>query len=254
MNDLANRGLRAFTPARVGLARTGNSVATREQLEFQLDHALARDAVHARLDVTGLLAGLTGLGLEALALRSAVEPAPDERKTYLLRPDLGRQLSQPSTQLLRNAEQHPADVIFVIADGLSALAIERHALHLIAATLPLLRSAALAVGPACIVSQGRVAVGDPIGELLSAKAVVMLIGERPGLSTADSLGAYVTWAPRIGRTDAERNCISNIRTAGLGYADAAQQIAALLAGARSLGASGVDLRLNPGRATPELRG
>ncbi len=238
MSGLSRLGL--FTTARVGLARAGSSVATGAQLEFQLDHALARDAVHAKLDVTGILAGVERMGLAGIALRSAVEAGPGERQTYLRRPDLGRRLSVESAWNLM-ADSLPPDIVFVIADGLSALAVERHALAVLEATIGSL--AGMRIGPVCVVSQGRVAIGDEIGERLGAQAVVMLIGERPGLSAADSLGIYVTWGPRVGRTDAERNCISNVRAEGLGYVEAAHRIAGLLERARKFAATGVSLRL-----------
>lgn len=230
------RKLGAFTPARVGIARTGVSVATSDQLKFQLDHALARDAVHAKLDVASLVAGVGRLGLAGVALRSAVPVGIGERQTYLRRPDQGRRLAE-STEL--KPDSLPPDVVFVVADGLSALAVERHALPLLEATIPLLDG--WRIGPVCVVTQGRVAIGDDIGERLRAKAVVMLIGERPGLSSADSLGVYITWEPRVGRTDAERNCISNVRLEGLGYAEAAGQIVAVLEAARGAGVTGVAL-------------
>jgi ethanolamine ammonia-lyase small subunit len=185
-----------------------------------------------------MLAGVAALGLESMALRSGIDAGVGERRAYLRRPDLGRRLATASAEELRKI-QATADVLFVIADGLSALAVERHALPLLAATVPLMTGT---IGPVCVVSQGRVAVGDEIGELLQARVVVMLIGERPGLSAADSLGVYITWAPRVGRTDAERNCISNIRSGGLSYAEAAQRIAMNIDGARRLGASGVALK------------
>jgi len=238
--------LRHYTPARVALAQAGVSIATQPQLEFQLDHALARDAVHARLDIASLSDGLKRLNLDPITLRSAIPAGPDERRTYLLRPDLGRRLSPESAQALGAPSQSASsievgcDLVFTLADGLSALAIDRHAIPLLEATLPLL--AGWSIGPVCIVQQGRVAIGDEIGELLHARALVMLLGERPGLSAPDSLGVYITWNPRPGRTDAERNCISNIRLEGLSYADAAQRILAILTGARQLGASGVALR------------
>ncbi len=234
------RKLGTFTPARVGLARAGTSVATAAQLEFQLDHALARDAVHARLDVAGVLAGIARLGLQGVTLRSAVEAGPGERQTYLRRPDLGRRLGSTSALELKLSSA-PPDVVFVIADGLSALAIERHALPLLAAVKSSLELAEWSIGPVCVVSQGRVAVGDEIGERLGAEAVVMLIGERPGLSAADSLGVYITWEPRVGRTDAERNCISNVRADGLSYGEAARQIVGILEAARRMGMTGVAL-------------
>ena len=240
------RKLGAFTPARLGLARSGASIGTGAQLEFQLDHALARDAVYARLDVAGVLAGVARLGLEGVALRSAVEAGPGERQAYLRRPDLGRRLSMESAAALQR-DSLPPDVVFVIADGLSALAVERHALPLLSAVKALIEPAVWRVGPVCVVSQGRVAVGDEIGQRLGARAVVMLIGERPGLSAADSLGVYITWEPRVGRTDAERNCISNVRGEGLSYQEAARRIMAVLQEAKRLGVTGVALGSVPAR-------
>jgi ethanolamine ammonia-lyase small subunit len=235
MSDLVlerRNALRRHTPARVGLRQAGAALATSEQLEFQLDHALARDAVHAQLDVAGTLEGLQRIGLEAVALESQAA----DRTTYLRRPDLGRKLSAESAALLSRGE---ADVVFAIADGLSALAVERHALAVVSATCALLDETVWRVGPVCVVSQGRVAVGDEIGERLGAQLVVMLIGERPGLSAADSLGVYLTWQPRVGRTDAERNCISNVRAEGLGYDEAAQRIMTQIGEAKRLGRTGV---------------
>jgi ethanolamine ammonia-lyase small subunit len=240
MDELARTGLaetmRRHTVARVGLDSAGPAVGTAAQLEFQLDHALARDAVHARLDTRGLLDGLAARGLPAMALKSA---ADGDRQLYLRRPDLGRRLHAESAELL-DGEAGQADVVFVVADGLSALAVDRHALAVLDAALPLLEG--WRVGPVCVVEQGRVAVGDEIGAKLKARMTVMLIGERPGLSAADSLGVYLTWEPRVGRTDAERNCISNIRREGLGYEEAARRIVFYMNGARRLGASGVALK------------
>lgn len=233
------RKLGAYTPARVGLARAGVSVGTTAQLEFQLDHALARDAVHALLDVAGILTGVERLGLESVALRSAVDAGPGERQTYLRRPDLGRRLGASSLKILQRNSPSP-DLVFVIADGLSALAVERHAVRLLAGIMSVIGSE-WNLGPVCLVSQGRVAIGDEIGERLGARAVVMLIGERPGLSAADSLGVYLTWEPLVGRTDAERNCISNVREQGLGYGEAAQQIVGILEAARRMKVTGVAL-------------
>ena len=233
------RRLGGYTPARVGLAQSGASIGSAAQLEFQLDHALARDAVHAKLDVAGILAGVERLGLEGIALRSAVPAGPGERQTYLRRPDLGRRLSAESDSKLQRSSL-PPDVVFVIADGLSAVAVERHSVPLLSA-VQTMQGDAWSVGPVCVVSQGRVAVGDEIGEQLGAGAVVVLIGERPGLSAADSLGVYITWEPRVGRTDAERNCISNVRAEGLGYREAAARIMTVLEDARRLGVTGVAL-------------
>jgi ethanolamine ammonia-lyase small subunit len=213
--------LRSYTPARIALQRTGVSLATRPLLDFQLAHARARDAVHAAIDVRMLCDELRRCGT---AGAGPGKPGRD-RATYLRRPDLGRALSEDSAALLTPGEY---DVVFVIADGLSALAVERHALHLLRAVLPLIAGWRLA--PVCVVEQGRVAVGDAIGEALHAPLAVVLIGERPGLSSPDSLGVYITWEPRRGRKDAERNCISNIREEGLGYAQGGGQIALLHAG------------------------
>jgi ethanolamine ammonia-lyase small subunit len=211
----AREALRSYTPARIALERTGVSLATRPLLDFQLAHARARDAVRAAIDVRMLCDELRRCGLPALALKTKA----GDRASYLRRPDLGRALSEDSAALLTAGE---FDAVFVIADGLSALAVERHALHLLRAVLPLISGWRLA--PVCVVEQGRVAVGDAIGEALHAALTVMLIGERPGLSSPDSLGVYITWEPRQGRKDAERNCISNIREEGLGYGAAASRL------------------------------
>jgi len=226
-----------YTPARLSLGTTTESLSTHEHLRFQLDHALARDAVHAELDIALLTRGFADRNLQTLTLHSAVQQG---RREYLRRPDLGRKLDTPTRNLLQQLHQPPPDILFIIADGLSSLAIERHALPVIDAINAIL--AEPNPTPICIVTQGRVAIGDEIGELLSAKLVVLLIGERPGLSSADSLGVYLTWNPHPGRTDAERNCISNIRTEGLGYAEAAQRIVSLIHGARTLQATGVSLK------------
>ncbi len=219
-------GLRELTAARIALGRCGHSLPTRESLAFQLAHARARDAVHCPLDPSSL-------GIAAsLSLASA---APD-RATYLHRPDLGRELDRASAQTLKQGDW---DAVLVLADGLSATAVHRHAKALIDALIPELEGWRLA--PTCIVRQGRVAIGDEIGARLGATLVVMLIGERPGLSAPDGLGAYLTWAPRIGRTDAERNCVSNIRDGGLEPLIAAQRIAALMRAARDRQMTGVSL-------------
>lgn len=210
--------LRVLTPARVGLGRSGVSQLSRDVLNFQASHALARDAVKARLDVEALAADVAECGLTVLRLRSAAE----DRAIYLQRPDLGRTLDEVSRELLVGQAGGGCDVVIVMADGLSATAVQRHVAPLLERVLPRVEGKSL--GPVCIVEQGRVAVGDAIGEVMGARLCVVLIGERPGLSSPDSLGAYVTWAPRVGRTDAERLCISNIRPEGLGYDAAAEQL------------------------------
>ena len=228
--------LRAFTPARVGLGRTGVSQEVRDVLAFQLAHAQARDAVHARLNASALQAAIAEVAAQTtpaqfppgsvIRLHSS---APD-RATYLQRPDLGRRLDWNSCEALARVAADRFDLALIVADGLSALAVERHVPPLLSELLP--RLAAWKLSPVCIVEQGRVAVGDEIGSLLHAELSVMLIGERPGLSSPDSLGAYITWQPRPGRTDAERNCISNIRTEGLSYRDAVEQLLNCLETAR----------------------
>jgi ethanolamine ammonia-lyase small subunit len=229
-----------FTPARIGLGRAGGSIPTKPLLEFQLAHARARDAVQRDLDADAVREALRERGFEVLELHSA---APD-RRTFILRPDLGRILSMEAKALLE-ANEHtgdPFDALFVVADGLSALATERHAPALLAQIAPRLADARWRLAPICLVRQGRVAVGDEIGALLPAAMTVMLIGERPGLSSPDSLGIYLTWDPEPGRSNAERNCISNVRPEGLSYALAAHKLFYLMTEARRRKLSGVDLK------------
>jgi ethanolamine ammonia-lyase small subunit len=233
--------LSRFTQARIGLGRAGGSLPTAPLLDFQLSHARARDAVHHALDVDTLLAALRAAGLEALALTSG---APD-RRTFIARPDLGRILSDASRQQLeqRPPAETPYDVAFVITDGLSALAVERHALPFLAQVTPRLRRDDWRLAPVCVVEQGRVAVADEIGALLPARLTVILVGERPGLSSPDSLGLYLTWDPLPGRSNAERNCLSNIREPdGLPYAVGAHKLLYLMTEARRRKLSGVDLK------------
>jgi ethanolamine ammonia-lyase small subunit len=247
--------LRRFTPARIALGRAGVSLPTAAQLDFQLAHAQARDAVHRPLDVSALRADIEALGLASVALHSAAS----SRAMYLQRPDLGRQLGEASRvqlealQVERRA-QGPAlcDLGFAVVDGLSALAVQRHAAPLIAAVLATPAASAWTKAPVAIVEQGRVAVGDEIGALLGSRIVVVLIGERPGLSSPDSLGIYLTWAPRPGRNDAERNCISNVRPEGLGCADAAVKLVYLLQQAWSRQLTGVALKDESGTASEAL--
>lgn len=238
--------LRQFTEARLALGRAGHSLPTAAHLAFQMAHAQACDAVQLPLDSLGIGAELQALGLESL-LHSA---APD-RASYLQRPDLGRHLDAASGQALaRWGSQGPTeapafDVAWVLADGLSARAVHQSAVALVATTLQRLRAdteVAWPVAPITIVEQARVAIGDDIGQALHAQAVVVLIGERPGLSASDSLGAYLTWAPRVGLTDASRNCISNIRPAGLSLDAAAAKLQYLLTQFRLRQCSGVALK------------
>lgn len=233
--------LRQYTAARLALGRTGASLPTQEVLAFALAHAKARDAVHEALDVDALATRVEGLELSTLRVHSAAE----DRTQYLMRPDLGRRLSeQDRERLQQQADAQPdkrRDLLLVIGDGLSSPAVERHAVPLIEAVLAQ-RAAGWAVGPVVLASQSRVALADQVGEILRAECVAMLIGERPGLSSPDSLGVYLTYQPRLGRSDAERNCISNVRPAGLSYAAAAARLWWLCENARRLGKSGVALK------------
>jgi ethanolamine ammonia-lyase small subunit len=231
--------LRQFTPARLALGRSGAGLPTAQWLAFQLAQAEARDAVGAALDLPHLQQGLASLGLPWLALGSLAT----SREQYLLRPDLGRQLSAASQASLAAVAPPPVPPLaLVLADGLSAEAVNRHALPLLAQLRPHLQAAGWPLAPVALVQQGRVAVGDPIGHGLGATAVLVLIGERPGLSAPHSLGAYLTWQPRPGLTDEARNCVSNIRPEGLPYPAAADKLRYLLGEMRRLQLSGVQLK------------
>jgi ethanolamine ammonia-lyase small subunit len=224
--------VRRLTAARIGLQRSGASLGTRPLLEFRLAHARARDAVHAPLDENSLLAALPR---PALIVSSRAE----DRRTYLMRPDFGRELlADDAARLAAHVGNH--DLAIVVGDGLSAAAAERHAPPLLEALLPALADWSLA--PLVVARHARVALGDQVAAALGAASVLVLIGERPGLSAPDSLGAYLTWAPRPGTTDAERNCVSNIRPDGLDPAQAARTLAFLLARMRALRLSGVALK------------
>jgi ethanolamine ammonia-lyase small subunit len=229
--------LRQSTAARIGLARSGASLATGPLLDFRLAHAQARDAVHEPLDAARLVTALAGFGLPVLDVASA---APD-RRAFLMRPDLGRRLAATSSDALA-PHQGDHDLAIVIADGLSARAVQSHAAPLLAEALPGLRAGGWKIAPLAVVRQGRVAVGDAVAAALGTSAVVVLIGERPGLSAPDSMGAYLTWQPGSATKDADRNCISNIRPAGVGYADAAFKLVHLLRAIRRRGVSGVRLK------------
>lgn len=245
-------GLRAYTPARIALGRAGTSLPTGPHLDFQLAHARARTAVHAVLDVDALLDRLAPLDLEMLVLASAAEG----RAMYLQRPDLGRRLDDASRERLaghekpgqkadekagENADGAP-EVVFVIGDGLSARAIEENAPPFLDVMLPALRDAGWRIGPLAVVIGARVAIGDEIGAAMGAAMVVVLIGERPGLSSPDSLGLYLTANPRPGLTDEARNCVSNVRAAGLSHEGAAHKLLFLMTEARRRGISGVKLK------------
>ncbi|GGD07246.1 ethanolamine ammonia-lyase subunit EutC [Aureimonas glaciei] len=231
--------LRRFTAARIGLGRHGAGLPTAAHLDFAEAHARARDAVHAGFDVDAIAAALEAAGQAPLRVSSA---APD-RALYLRRPDLGRQLDPASLPLLP-AGGAP-DLVVVIGDGLSAHAAHCYGAETALAILALLPRA-WTIAPPVLATGARVGLSDPIGAAMGARLVLMLIGERPGLSAADSLGAYLTFAPRPGRTDADRNCVSNIRDGGLAPAFAAVKIAGLLMRAHALGLSGVQLKDDEG--------
>ncbi len=232
------RALTRFTSARIGLGRAGISVPTRPLLEFQLAHAQARDAVHRPFEGEAMQRELESRGLEVIRLHTAAR----DRSMYIQRPDLGRILNDASNASLEQRAPEQYDVVLIVADGLSSLAVERHAVPLLDRILPKLESAQWKIAPICIVEQARVAVGDEIGALLAAKLSVILIGERPGLSSPDSLGIYLTWEPLPGRSNAQRNCISNVRPEGLSYELAAHKLFHLMTAARQRKLSGVELK------------
>ncbi len=229
--------LRRLTAARIGLARTGASLATSALLDFRLAQARARDAVHAALDQAALQADLRELGLPVLSVASAAV----DRSQYLLRPDLGRSLAVSAIDVLEpRAAQY--DVVFAVTEGLSAGAVQMHACPVLATLVPTLVREGWRIAPIVLVRLGRVAVGDRVACALGAGSVAILIGERPGLTAPDSMGVYLTWNPGRQTTDAERNCISNIRPDGTGYTDAALRIAHLLREMRARRLSGVALK------------
>ena len=234
------QALRLHTAARIGLGRRGVSLPTGAHLAFQLAHAQARDAVHLALDGEALASALAQQGQACVQLHSAAAT----RSEYLQRPDLGRRLDAASRARLLEGGTGSAgvDLALVAADGLSALAVQRHAAPFLAALRERLALEAWTVSPLHIVMQGRVAVGDEVGELIKARAVLVLIGERPGLSSPDSLGLYLTWAPKVGLRDDSRNCISNVRPDGLAYAQAAYRLHYLLSQAFARQVSGVALK------------
>jgi ethanolamine ammonia-lyase small subunit len=233
--------LRNLTPARIALGRTGTSLPTQAQLDFQYAHAQARDAVHLAFDHEGIRAQLTERGRESLLLHSAAS----DRNSYLQRPDLGRRLDESSVQILEDyAAAHPGgvDLAIVVADGLSALAVHRHTLPFLARLEEQTAADGWSTSPVILVEQGRVAVADEVAQRLGAKMSVILIGERPGLSSPDSLGLYFTYNPKVGLTDAYRNCISNVRLEGLSYGMAAHRLIYLMREACRRQLSGVNLK------------
>jgi ethanolamine ammonia-lyase small subunit len=233
--------LRRFTQARIALGRSGLGLPTIALLELHLAHARARDAVHFPWGIAGVAAGVRSLGAECLILQTAVA----DRSQYLRRPDLGRVLAEASREVLRNraAGTGDVDVAIGVTNGLSSTAVERHGIPLLQAVLEGYRACGLRVGPVCLAENGRVALSDDIGSACGARAAVIIVGERPGLSAADSLGIYLTYGPRMGNTDVRRNCISNIRPPeGLGYEAAAAKLIYLTREALRRCLSGVELK------------
>ncbi|GAB3933613.1 ethanolamine ammonia-lyase subunit EutC [Mucilaginibacter myungsuensis] len=230
--------LQEFTQARIALGRTGSSLPTEQLLHFNMAHAHARDAVYAELAVDKLTDDLKVFELVILQVKSMSA----NRAQYLQRPDLGRLLHPTSAEILTPYGEHPADISIIIADGLSASGINHHTAPLLNKLIPLLQAQGLVIGPICLAEQARVALADHIGHALQAKLTIILIGERPGLSAADSVGSYLTYAPRPGLTDDARNCVSNIRPGGLSYKMGAQKISYLVQQAFSRQLSGVGLK------------
>jgi ethanolamine ammonia-lyase small subunit len=230
---------KAFTEARIGIGRTGTSIPLKQSLEFKLAHAHARDAVYSSLDMDLLTQELSQLKQPLVQLKSKIA----DRAQYLQRPDLGRALSHSSLEELENQIQG-SDIVICIADGLSALAIHKNILSVLELLIPRLQLAGFSIAPLCLVSQGRVAIADRIGEALGAKLSIIFIGERPGLSAVNSMSAYMTYAPKCGLTDESRNCISNIRPGGIDATDAVNKLFYLIKEAFLKKLSGVHLKDN----------
>ncbi len=231
--------LQTYTPARIARGRAGHSIPTNELLKFQSDHAQARDAVYSELAIQKITQNFIELfDSQVLLLKSEIKNRPQ----YLQRPDLGRTLSQKSREELMEGNWSESDICFIIADGLSAQAINQHALPVLENLLPRLQKINWEIGPICLVEQGRVAIGDEIGFLLKSEIVVILIGERPGLTSPDSMGAYITFRPSVGMTDESRNCVSNIRPQGMDFQMATDKILYILTEMKSKKLSGVNLK------------
>lgn len=230
--------LRRFTDARIGLGRAGSALPIREVLKFAMAHAQARDAVTTPIDWSSIEAALAALGLAAVRIESAA----GDRDTYLRRPDLGRRLSACARQRLAGIAGNSPDLLILVGNGLSSTGVVANGAGMIAAFVPLARRSGWSLAPVLLADQARVALGDEAGEFVGARAVLMLIGERPGLSSPDSLGAYLTWAPHVGRKDGERNCISNIRRGGLSADEAAFKAHWLLREAFRRQITGVQLK------------
>ncbi|AXY74532.1 ethanolamine ammonia-lyase subunit EutC [Paraflavitalea soli] len=241
--------LRAFTPARIALGRTGTAIPLQEVLQFRMAHAHARDAVHSLLETETLLSQLQAFSLPVHLLHSQAS----DRHEYLQRPDKGRRLNEASAGLLSSPGDNGTQegIAIILADGLSAKAVNSNAVPLLDVLLPLLRQASIELTSLSLVQQGRVAIGDEIGQLLNATLTVVLIGERPGLSSPDSLGIYLTYHPQVGLTDEARNCISNVRPGGLSYQAAADKLFWLIQEALRLQLSGVELKDDAGSLLTE---
>lgn len=237
------RRLSELTPARIALGRTGSGLPTSEAMKFALAHAQARDAVHTPLDAAVIMTGLKNLGLAHVAVSSRAV----SRHSYLLRPDLGRRLDPASRDAVAAQRATGIDIALVIADGLSARAVHTHALAMTQALMPYVAKNGWLLGPVVVAVQGRVAIGDEIGALLGARLALVMIGERPGLSSPDSLGMYFTFSPEPGRTDGERNCLSNIHGAGMSVEEAAFKAAWLMREAFARRLTGVALKDESGR-------
>ncbi|WP_339675436.1 ethanolamine ammonia-lyase subunit EutC [uncultured Zhongshania sp.] len=235
--------LQAYTSARIAQGRSGVSLPIAANLKFQLDHARARDAVHTAFNIHSFIDSYLA-AYPSAAAPLCVASAAESRGQYLQRPDLGRQLPEAQWQQLRQSlkSECGSDIAVVVADGLSSAAVQRHALPLLALLLPAIATQGFSLAPLCIATQARVALGDDIGEAIKAKLLVMLIGERPGLSSPDSLGMYITYAPQRACTDAQRNCISNIRDGGLSYQQACDTGIYLIATAMKKAQTGVSLK------------
>ncbi len=234
------QSLKTYTDARIALGHTGGAIPLKEVLQFKLAFAHAKDAVYSELDWPKLEQRLEQLAIPYLKLHSRAS----SRSVYLQRPDLGRSLNEASVASLKKMPSAETDIAIVLADGLSATAINQHALPLLQRLLPLLQKANFQIAPIAVVEQARVAIGDEIGHLLGTQLVMVLIGERPGLSSPYSMGAYLTYAPLPGLTDEKRNCISNIRPEGLPYEMACQKLYYLIQESLRLKLSGVDLKDN----------
>ena len=230
--------LKAFTNARIALGRAGVATPMKEVLSFRMCHAHARDAVYSILNVDKLVGSLQQFQIPIIIANSQA----NNRSVYLQRPDLGRRLNDASANNLKGESSQSADIAIIIADGLSATAINEHAVYVVKKLIPFLKKSVLTIAPIVIAQQARVAIADEIGSLLNAKLSVILIGERPGLSSPDSMGAYITYQPSPGKTDESRNCVSNIRPGGLSYELAAEKIAKLINASLQLKLSGIALK------------